>query len=385
MQTTIEQHAAVDSSRVPRDLTEFDEMRGTNRPVALDDELRWKAVMERDRSRDGLFYYAVVTTGVYCRPGCASRRPNRANVRFYDSPHAAEADGFRPCRRCQPRAASASPAIARIRRLCEYIDRHRDERLTLADLSRRSNMSASHLHRQFTAIVGVSPKQYMDARRMDAFKTLLREPRSQVTDAIFGAGYGSLSRVYEKVDTRLGMTPMEYRAGGDDVDITYLTAPTPLGLMMVGATDRGLCFVQFGDEIESLLSALSIEYPKARLSACSDPPPAGLASWMAALTQHLAGPAPDLELPLHVRATAFQMKVWTYLQTIPPGRLESYQQVAAAIGSPRGARAVARACAANHVALAIPCHRVIRGSGDLGGYKWGLARKRALIQAEQSR
>lgn len=352
----------------------------------LDPERCWSAVMERDRTQDGVFYYGVLTTGVYCRPGCSSRRPNRANVRFYDSPDAAEADGLRPCRRCRPRSlTSPDSTIQRMRRVCEYIDRHADERLTLHALSRLANLSPSHFQRRFTAIVGVSPKQYIDARRMTALKSLLRAPQEDnVTGAIFGAGFGSLSRVYERIDTRLGMTPMEYRSGGEGVDVTYATAPTPLGLMMVGATDRGLCFVQFGDRVDALLATLRAEYPRARLSACPDPPPPQFDAWMAALNRYLSGSAVDVQLPVHVRATAFQFKVWTYLQSIPSGHVQSYQEVANGVGHPRATRAVARACAANQVALAIPCHRVIRATGELGGYRWGPARKRALIDRERS-
>jgi AraC family transcriptional regulator of adaptative response/methylated-DNA-[protein]-cysteine methyltransferase len=220
---------------------------------------------------------------------------------------------------------------------------------------------------------------------MAVLKALLRTPREdQVTGAIFGAGYGSLSRVYEKIDTRLGMTPMEYRAGGAGVAITYATARTPLGMMLVGATDRGLCFVQFGDRAEPLLAALAAEYPKARVMACPDPPPPQFDAWVVALNRHLSGATVDMQLPVHVRATAFQLKVWTYLQSIPSGHVASYQEVASAVGHPRATRAVARACAANQVAIAIPCHRVIRATGELGGYKWGTARKRILIDRERS-
>ena len=352
----------------------------------LDPDRCWEAVLARDRTEDGVFYYGVRTTGVYCRPACASRRPHRANVRFYDSPDAAEADGLRPCRRCRPRSvASADPMVERMRRLCEYIDAHADAPLTLAALGRRVKLSRSHFQRRFVAIVGVSPKRYVDARRMSSLKARLRVPDEDgVTGAIFGAGYGSLSRVYEKIDTRLGMTPMAYRAGGQGIDITYATARTPLGLMMVGATDRGLCFVEFGERAAPLLAALTAEYPNARLSACGEPPPPQFEAWVSALNASLSESAPDLRLPVHVRATAFQLKVWTYLQSIPRGRVRSYQEVAAAVGSPRGARAVARACAANGVALAIPCHRVIRGTGELGGYRWGVARKRTLIDRERA-
>src|SRR5262245_56247963 len=219
---------------------------------------------------------------------------------------------------------------------------------------------------------------------MSALKSALRQNAGNgVTGAIFDAGYGSLSRVYERSDTRLGMTPMEYRAGGRGVQISYGVSRTPLGLLIVGATDRGLCFVGFGERTSSLVSALYAEYPEATVAPMPDPPPAPFQAWMAALNAYLAGESVDLRLPVHVRATAFQLKVWTYLQSIPAGRVESYQEVATALGLPRGARAVGRACASNEVALVIPCHRVIRGSGELAGYRWGLARKRSLLDQER--
>jgi AraC family transcriptional regulator of adaptative response/methylated-DNA-[protein]-cysteine methyltransferase len=213
---------------------------------------------------------------------------------------------------------------------------------------------------------------------------MLRRPEEhQVTGAIFEAGYGSLSRLYERVDTRLGMTPMEYRAGGHGVEITYATAATPLGLMMVGATDRGVCFVQFGERQSPLRTALIAEYPHARIRRAPEPAPPQFTAWVDALNRYLSGVDIDPQLPVHVRATAFQLKVWTYLQSIPAGTVQSYQEVAAAVGQPSAARAVASACAANHAAIVIPCHRVIRGTGELGGYKWGLVRKRTLLDRER--
>jgi AraC family transcriptional regulator of adaptative response/methylated-DNA-[protein]-cysteine methyltransferase len=235
--------------------------------------------------------------------------------------------------------------------------------------------------------MGVSPKQYLDNLRLRNFKTILRGGGQQmpqdVTSAIFEAGFGSLSRLYEKTGTQLGMTPMEYRAGGRGVEISYGSARTPLGLMLVGATDRGLCFLQFGESEAQLREALAAEYPSARMEALPNPAPDQFREWIDSLNRYLEGQEPDLHLPVHVRATSFQMKVWKYLQSIPAGKVESYQEVAQGIGQPRAARAVARACAANHVALAIPCHRVIRGSGELGGYRWGLERKRTLIDNER--
>ena len=349
----------------------------------IDPEQCWEAVRSRDARQDGTFYYGVTTTGVFCRPSCPARPPKRENVRFYATPREAERDGLRACLRCHPLAMlNADPWAERIQALCRYIEQHADVRLTLADLSREAGISPYHLLRSFKAIVGVTPKQYQDHCRMKKFKRVLREGED-VTGAIYEAGFGSPSRLYEKADTRLGMTPMEYRAAGRGVSITYGTAETPLGRMMVGATDRGLCFVQFGESAKKLLEELRAEYPEARLTPMAEPAPPGFREWMAALNRYLRGEEPDARLPLHIRGTAFQMKVWKYLQSIPSGKVESYSEVAAGIGKPGAARAVARACASNTVALAIPCHRVIRGTGELGGYRWGLERKRTIIDLER--
>lgn len=354
----------------------------------LDADACWSAVVRRDTARDGEFVYAVLTTGVYCRPGCRSRTPNRRNVRFYRTAVEAAADGFRPCLRCQPaQSAQDDPESRRMRDLCAYIDQNAGEPLTLSQLAARAGLSPTHLQRRFKAIVGVSPHEYLESRRMGAFKALLREDAAGgVTGAIYEAGYGSSSRLYEKVDTRLGMTPMVYRGGGAGLEITYCTADTPLGLMMAGATDRGLCFVHFGDRAEALLEALVKEYPKARLTPMGMPPSPEFAAWMEALNRHLSeGAGACQNLPLHIRATAFQMKVWSYLRAVPAGEVRSYREVAEAVGDPKAARAVARACASNSVALAIPCHRVIRGTGEMGGFRWGESRKRPLIEIERRR
>lgn len=348
------------------------------------DEERWQALCTRDATQDGRFVYGVVTTGVYCRPSCAARRPLRKNVRFYDSPAAAERDGLRACLRCKPLAlVGDSRLVEKMRDLCRYIERHADERLTLADLARRAGISSFHLQRSFKALVGVSPKAYAESCRMARFKQELREG-SSVTDATYAAGFGSSSRVYERADTRLGMTPREYRARGRGVAISYATATTALGPMMIGATDRGLCFIQFGDSDAQLLAALEREYPEATIAPMGEDRRAQFDAWMAALSAHLAGARPDPGLPLDIRGTAFQVKVWRYLQQIPYGEVQSYAEVAEGIGRPGAARAVANACAHNTLAIAIPCHRVIRGTGELGGYRWGVERKRALIDAERA-
>jgi AraC family transcriptional regulator of adaptative response/methylated-DNA-[protein]-cysteine methyltransferase len=348
------------------------------------DEARWQAVLDRDPAFDGRFLFGVLTTGVYCRPSCAARRPLRRNVRFYESAEEAEKDGLRACLRCRPLAPSRDEQAARMAELCDYLRKHCDsgDDLGLAALAERASLSPSHLQRTFKAVVGVTPRQYVEACRLEALKRGLRTAES-VTQAIYDAGFGSSSRVYERVDSRLGMTPREYRAGGLDVAISHAVVETPVGLMMVGATDRGLCFVQFGESRGALLAALRAEYPSARLEAVAEPYDGPLEQWLEALRSHLAGRQPHLDLPLAVRASAFQQEVWAYLQKIPYGEVRSYSEVARALGQPRATRAVARACASNRVALVIPCHRVIRANGDLGGYRWGLERKRRLLDREK--
>lgn len=347
------------------------------------DEQRWQAVQARDAAQDGQFWYGLVSTRIYCRPSCSSRLPRRENVRFYDSADAAERDGLRACKRCQPRDLDASDEAARIAAICQYIEAHAEEKLALADLARRAQLSPFHFQRRFKARVGLSPREYAEACRL---KTLRRELRAAptVSDAIYGAGYGSSSRVYEKIDTRLGMTPAAYRSGGAGVAISHATGHTPLGLVMIGATDRGICFLQFGEDETQLLAMLRAEYPAAQLSAMSPQGQALFDAWMQGLVAHLEGRQPNLDLPLDTRGTAFQLQVWKYLQSIPYGEVRSYTEVAAAIGRPSAVRAVARACASNNIALLIPCHRVIRGDGSLSGYRWGLERKRVLIDQERA-
>jgi AraC family transcriptional regulator of adaptative response/methylated-DNA-[protein]-cysteine methyltransferase len=273
----------------------------------------------------------------------------------------------------------------RFQALCDYIQAQAGsgEPLTLEQLSIRSGLSPFHLQRSFKAALGVTPKDYVEGCRLAALKDKLRSG-STVTDAIYEAGFGSSSRVYERVDTRLGMIPSEYRAGGKGVRISYVTVESPLGRMMVGATDRGLCFIQFAESEPDLLVQLRKEYPAAELQPMDKPWSEQFRLWMYSLDRHLNGTEPKLDLPVEVRATAFQLKVWKYLQSIPYGTVYSYAEVATAIGQATATRAVANACARNTVAIVIPCHRVIRGDGELGGYRWGLARKRTLIDQERA-
>ncbi|MGE3770233.1 MAG: bifunctional transcriptional activator/DNA repair enzyme AdaA [Bdellovibrionales bacterium] len=266
--------------------------------------------------------------------------------------------------------------------LCRYIAAHCHEPLSLATLSKQAHLSPAHLQRRFKAVVGVSPKEYADACRLKIFKKTLRG-KSKVTNAIYDAGFGSASRVYEKVNSRLGMTPKQYRAKGRSAGISYASGKTPLGLVMIGATDRGICFIQFGSSAAALLNDLKREYPSADIAPMGKSHTRPFRVWMKALASYLRGDVGRLDLPLDIQGTAFQMKVWKYLQTIPAGKVKSYTEVASAIKQPRAVRAVARACATNNVAIVIPCHRVIRGDGNLAGYRWGIKRKQALLNLER--
>ena len=351
----------------------------------IDNEVCWKAVLERDATHDGRFFYGVLTTGVYCRPSCPSRKPLSRNVRFYGSEVEAERAGLRPCLRCGPAASQGRVNRVKIERLCEFIQGNcnQPESISLTELSRQACLSPFHLQRLFKQVVGVSPKEYAESCRISDFKSQLRE-RGSVTEAIYEAGFSSSSRAYERVDSKLGMTPAEYKIGGKGIQISYVFAESPLGAMMIGATDRGLCFLQFADCAEELFARLQAEYPFASLQETNEPYPELLGQAMDALHRYLQNEQPRLDLPLDVRATAFQLRVWKYLQSIPYGQVQSYSEIAAALDQPGAARAVARACASNRVAIAIPCHRVIRGDGGLGGFKWGLDRKRILLEAERT-
>jgi AraC family transcriptional regulator of adaptative response/methylated-DNA-[protein]-cysteine methyltransferase len=347
----------------------------------LNPETCWEALLRRDRQQDGRFFFSVITTGVYCRPSCAARRPLRKNVRFYETPALAERDGLRPCLRCRP-LGPADAAEERIREACRYIEEHCDETLTIQILAARAGLSAFHFQRTFKAAAGVTPKQFQAAARTARLKNGLRNAK-EVTEAVYEAGYGSASRVYEHADAWLGMTPRQYREKGRGVSISYASVETAVGWMMIGASDRGLCFVQFGDSPEDLLGKLRKEYPAASCEP-SNPVSSELKTWIDALNCYLSGVPTLPNLALDIRATAFQTRVWKYLQTIPYGQVQSYGEVAEGLGAPKAARAVAQACASNTIALVIPCHRVIRGTGEMGGYRWGLDRKRALIDSEHA-
>lgn len=341
----------------------------------MNEELCWQAVLERDQKADGTFVYAVRSTGIYCRPSCPSRRPHRDQVVFFARPELAGEAGFRECLRCQPRGIQ--PQVELAQRICHYIENNLDGPLTLDDLSQELNVSPHHLQRVFKKIMGVSPRQYAEAYRLNQLKARLREGEA-VTSAIYEAGYGSSSRLYERAPQQLGMTPAAYRKGGNGMSIEFAIVDSPLGKLLVAATERGVCSVAMGDEEATLEAALRKEFPNATLQRQDR----ALGQWVEQILEHLNGRQTNLDLPLAITYTPFQKRVWDELRSIPYGSTRSYSQVAQAIGQPTAMRAVARACATNPVALIIPCHRVIREGGDLGGYRWGLERKRALLNQE---
>jgi AraC family transcriptional regulator, regulatory protein of adaptative response / methylated-DNA-[protein]-cysteine methyltransferase len=344
---------------------------------------RWNAVVARDTARTGEFLYGVKTTGVYCRPTCPSRRPLRTNVEFFATAAEARAKGYRPCKRCRPDRETTSPINAVVHELARRIDANPEQPFRLAELAKRAGYSPFHLQRNFKAVIGSTPKEYQTAARLRTLKTELRRDTA-VSDAIYQAGFGSGSRVYEKADGQLGMTPSEYRSGGKGLTISYASGQTPLGLLMIGASDRGICFLQFGDTHEALAAELARQFAAAHTQPMPATHSKDFDSWMAALNRHLRGLEPRLDLPLDVRGTAFQLIVWRYLQKLPYGEVRSYSEVAEAIGKPSAVRAVAGACARNKIALLIPCHRVVRGTGELGGYRWGVQRKRVLLDTERA-
>lgn len=355
----------------------------TNMTAIMNNPELWNAVLSRDASRDGSFVFAVRSTGIYCRPSCPARRPRREQVRFFQLPEAAEQAGFRACRRCHPRRAqTADPRIDLVRRICHAIDDHDEEPLTLKTLSTETGVSAHHLQRTFKTIMGITPRQYAESRRLDQFKAHVKRGAS-VTDAMYDAGYGSSRGLYEKSSERLGMTPATYGRGGQGMRIVYTIAGSSLGRMLVAATERGVCSVALGDADSELITALFAEYPNASIDSRDTLISPSLNLWLSRILAHLEGESPRIDLPLDIQATAFQWRVWEELQRIPLGGTRSYQEIAEAIGKPKAVRAVAGACAANHVALVIPCHRVIREDKKLGGYRWGPKRKKTLLAAEQ--
>jgi len=340
----------------------------------------WRAVVERDQRLDGSFVYAVATTGVYCRPSCPSRKPKRDNVRFYGHPAAAEAAGYRACRRCRPAAVAVDRRADLVRRAASFIDDYEGGVPSLAEIARAAGASPYHVQRTFSAVMGISPRAYAEALRAGRLRDRLRAG-DDIAGALYEAGYGAPSRVYEKSDAHLGMTPATYRKGGAGATIGYTCADSPLGRLLVGATARGIAFVALGDSDAALEADLRAEFPAARLTRDD----AGLGRWLATLLDFLAGQTCALDLPLDVCATAFQWRVWRALTDIPFGQTRTYKEIAEALGEPGAARAVGRACATNPAALVVPCHRALASDGAMRGYRWGLERKRRLLALERNR
>ncbi|KGJ06251.1 6-O-methylguanine DNA methyltransferase [Paracoccus halophilus] len=339
---------------------------------------RWQSVIARDADADGSFVYAVRTTGVYCRPSCPSRRARPENVSFHATPAEAEAAGFRPCRRCHPRGQSAAQANAAIvAEACRLIAGS-EEMPRLDDLAQRVGMSPSHFHRQFRAITGLTPKGWASAHRAGRLRSALEGPKGSVTDAIYEAGFNSNSRFYEQSDRILGMTPSAYRQGGKDADIRFALGQCSLGAILVAESARGICAIALGDDPEELLRDLQDRFPRANLIGAD----AAFEERVARVVGFVEAPRIGLDLPLDIRGTAFQQRVWQALRQIPAGQTASYTEIARRIGAPKSVRAVAQACASNRLAVAIPCHRVLRNDGALSGYRWGVERKRALLDKE---
>src|SRR5690242_16321763 len=339
-----------------------------------DGDEAWRAVERRDPRFDGRFVYAVRSTRIYCRPSCPSRRPARQRVTFYAAPDAAEEAGYRACRRCHPREARLAPAAVAVERARLHIEQNPDQGVTLSSLAAQVGMSPFHLQRTFKRLIGVSPREYQDSLRVTRFKSRLRSGDT-VSRATYEAGFGSSSRVYERSDRSLGMTPAAYRRGGAGMRIAYTIIESTFGKLLVATTERGVCAVALGDSDERLIASLRSDFPNAEVERADD----ARREWVEEIVSYIGGGNVGLTAPLDLRGTEFQRQVWALLRKIPPGRTKSYAEIAAALGNPNATRAVARACASNRLAVVIPCHRVVRTDGTLGGYRWGMERKERLL------
>jgi AraC family transcriptional regulator of adaptative response/methylated-DNA-[protein]-cysteine methyltransferase len=349
----------------------------TASPPLVHDEERWAAVVRRDRHADGLFYYAVQTTGVYCRPSCPARLARRENVQFHATCEAAEQAGFRPCKRCRPNAAAlAEQHAVAVEKACRIIE-HAEDMPNLDALAAAAGLSRYHFHRVFKAITGVTPKAYMAAHRAQRVRDELSRTDT-VTEAIYGAGFNSNGRFYATSSEVLGMTPTNFRSGGHGTSMRFAVGACSLGSILVAATEKGVCAILLGDDPDALVRDLQDRFPKARLIGGDD----DFEQWMAKVVGFIEAPALGLDLPLDVRGTAFQQRVWQALRALPSGSTASYTDITQRLGVPKAVRAVAQACAANTIAVAIPCHRVVRTDGALSGYQWGIERKRALLDRE---
>src|SRR5262250_1893978 len=346
----------------------------------FDDDACWKAVKRRDRAADGTFFYSVRTTGVYCRPSCAARLPRRENVTFHKTCADAERAGFRPCKRCRPNEPALAEAhAAAVARACRLIE-EAEEAPSLGALAQSAGMSRFHFHRVFKAVTGVTPKAYAAGHRGKRVREELAASNT-VTEAIYGAGFNSNGRFYAAASDLLGMTPTQFRAGGSGNVIRFAVGQCSLGAILVAATSKGVCAIEFGDDPETLVRALQDRFPKAQLLGGDK----AFERLVAQVVGFVETPARGLDLPLDIRGTAFQQRVWKAIREIPAGSTASYRDLAKRIGAPKAVRAVAQACGANGIAVAIPCHRVVRTDGALSGYRWGIERKQALLAREGAR
>lgn len=346
-------------------------------PLFQTDDARWAAIERRDRNADGAFYYSVRTTGVYCRPSCAARLAHRENVRFYVTPEAAEEAGFRPCKRCKPNALSVSERqTAVVEKICRTLDKA-EEIPTLDSLAEAANMSRFHFHRVFKAVTGVTPRAYFNARRAQRVREELVR-RETVTEAIYSAGFNSNGSFYASSSEMLGMTPSRFRSGGGGLSIRFAVGECSLGSILVAATDVGICSILLGEDPGELVRNLQDRFSKAELVGGDEK----FEKWVAQVVAFVEAPAQGLRLPLDMRGTAFQQRVWRALRDIPAGSTTTYSEIAQRVGVPKAVRAVAHACASNAIAIAIPCHRVVRKNGELSGYRWGVERKQVLLERE---
>lgn len=338
---------------------------------------RWQAVIQRGAQAYSKFVYAVTTTSIYCRPTCSSRKPNRKNVRFFDNWRMAEENGFRPCKRCKPQMNNApDPKIETVIQACKIIEEAEHEQ-SLNELSDSAGLSPYHFHRTFKRVLGVTPKQYAMEIRLKRMRKNLPQS-STITEAVYESGYESSSRFYEKAAKSLGMKPSAYKKGGKGKTIHYAIIQSYLGWVLVAATEKGICRIDFADAPQTLHDRITSEFPEAKLHENDS----DFKTIVEKILKFLETPEQGAPLPLDIQGTAFQRRVWTALQKIPPGSTVNYGEIAKQIGKPKAARAVAQACAANQIAVAIPCHRVVRSDGDLGGYRWGVSRKQAILSRE---
>ncbi|MFT6835237.1 MAG: AraC family transcriptional regulator of adaptative response [Francisellaceae bacterium] len=344
----------------------------------------WKAIIEQDSSFDFQFYYGVKTTKSFCNPSCKNKAPPRKDIVYFDNITVAYNDGYQACKSCKPNCnAKQESGLLRLLHVCCKIEEHTEGSLTALQLASSVGLTQYQLHRLFKKYLNVTPKSYIDQIQLNTLKANLRRTGS-VTDAIFESGIESTSVIYGRMNSHLGMTPKKYREGGEGIQISYAVGTTSLGLVLIAATNKGLSFLQFGDNKHQLLAQLVSEYPRAEIELMSSKNEEQLSNWLKLLNLYIDGTTIALDIPLDIRGTVFQKKVWDFLRSIPYGKVMSYGEIANAIGSPKAYRAVANACAGNNIALVIPCHRVIRGDGAIGGYRWGEERKRAIIDLERT-